>query len=356
MNQTTTTISVAELEQFCLTVLRQCGLNETDARITTDVLVTTDTFGVFTHGVKALRYYVRRLRAGGLRAAAVPQVVMEGPAWAVVDGQSAMGMVTSVFAMNTAIHKARTAGLAYVGVRNSCHFAAAGYYANLAAKADMIGMAMANDCPGMTVPGARKPVLGTNPIAFAIPTGKEHPVFLDIASSAVAGGKLRVAQAQGKSIPSNWLVDTEGMPTTDPFAYPHAGALLPFAGHKGYGFAVLIETLSALMTGAAVMAQVGSWMETDPTQPTSHGAAFLAFNIGAIMPIATFKQRMDKMIADIHQAPKAKNAERIYLPGEMEWENRRKALSQGLELPADVLDSLRILADDMGLKPAWLMN
>ena len=153
MQQQTKLVAVKDLDQFCRTALRRCGLNEEDAQRTADVLVTTDTFGVFTHGTKSLAGYIKRLRGGGLRADAVPQIVSEGPAWAIVDGQSAIGMVTSVFAMNTAMGKAATGGVAYVAVRNSCHFGAAGYYALLAARAGMIGMAMANDTPSMAVPG-----------------------------------------------------------------------------------------------------------------------------------------------------------------------------------------------------------
>ena len=346
--------AVADLEEFCVAALRACGLSEADARVTADVLVTTDTFGVFTHGTKSLRGYVRRVRAGGLKADAVPQIVAEGPAWAIVDGQSAIGMVTSVRAMNTAIEKAKTAGVAYVGVRNSCHFGAAGYYVNLAARADMIGMAMANDTPSMAVPGSRKGVLGTNPFAYAVPAGEEAPIFLDIASSAVAGGKIRIYQAQGRKVPDNWLVDTEGVPTTDPFAYPFAGSLLPFAGHKGYGIAAMIETLAGVLSGAGMMWDVVSWIDGEPSLPTQHGAAFLAMDVGAMMPIETFKGRVDKMIRDIRQAPKATGAERIYLPGEIEWQHRRQALAQGLALPADVLTSLRGLAEDLGMTAAWL--
>ena len=196
MTEPSKTISVSDLTDFCVAALRKCGVSEADARTTTDVLVTTDTFGVYTHGVKCLRGYITRLRAGGLKADAVPRVDREGPAWAIVDGQCALGMVTSVFAMNKAIEKAKTAGMAYVGVRNSCHFGAAGYYATLAAKADMIGMAMANDYPSMAILGAKKAVLGTNPFAYAVPAGKNDPIFLDIASSTVAGGKVRIAQIE----------------------------------------------------------------------------------------------------------------------------------------------------------------
>jgi ureidoglycolate dehydrogenase (NAD+) len=343
-------IAVTDLEQFCQRALSACGLSEVDARTTTDVLVTTDTFGVFTHGTKSLRGYVRRLRGGGLKADAVPQIVSEGPAWAIVDGQSAIGMVTSALAMNTAIEKAKTVGVAYVGVRNSCHFGAAGYYTLLAAKAGMIGMAMANDTPSMAVPGSRAGVLGTNPFAYAVPAGDEDPIFLDIASSAVAGGKIRIYQAQNRKVPDTWLVDAEGIPTTDPFTYPFNGALLPFGGHKGYGIATMIETLAGVLSGAGMRGDVLSWIDGDPSLPTQHGAAFMAIDVGAMTLGDSFKHRVDKMIRDIRQAPKAKGAERIYLPGEIEWQHRRKALAGGLDLPADVLASLRGLAEDLGMK------
>ena len=145
-----------DLESFCIEALLKCGLSERDARLTADVLVTTDTWGVFTHGTKSLRGYCKRLRAGGLNPAAQPEILKDGPAWAIVDGHSAIGMVTSCFAMNTAIAKARAAGIGFVSVKNSCHFGAAGFYAHMAVAHDMIGQAMANDCPSVTAPGARK--------------------------------------------------------------------------------------------------------------------------------------------------------------------------------------------------------
>ncbi len=349
-----TTVSVDCLQNFCVEALRRSGLNPSDARVTADVLVTTDTFGVYTHGVKSLRGYVRRLRAGGLKANAIPEISAEGPAWAIVDGHSAIGMVTSVFAMNTAIDKAKAVGLAYVGVRNSCHFGAAGYYANLAAKAGMIGMAMANDTPSMAVPGARKAVLGTNPFAYAVPAGSEDPIFLDIASSAVAGGKIRSYQAKNEKVPDTWLVDEEGLPTTDPFAYPFKGALQPFAGHKGYGIALMIESLAGVLAGGGMRWDVVSWIDGDPSLATQHGAAFLAFDVNQMMPRETFESRVQTLIAEIRKTPKAKGCERIFLPGEIEWHKRREALAKGLTLPEDVLVSLRGLADDLDLKADWL--
>ncbi len=354
MEQQAKTVSVSDLTEFGVAALCQCGVSEADARLAIDVLVTTDAFGVFTHGVKCLRGYVTRLRAGGLKADARPRVDRQGPAWAIVDGQCALGMVTSVFAMNQAIEKAKTAGVGYVGVRNSCHFGAAGYYALLAAKADMIGMAMANDYPSMAILGAKKAVLGTNPFAYAAPAGKTDPIFLDIATSTVAGGKVRIAQTKNQKVPDTWMVDTDGIPTTDPFLYPQSAFLLPFAGHKGYGIALMIESLAGVLTGTGAMYDLQNWIDGPKDVPTNHGTAFLAFNIGAITPLDAFKDRVDRLIRDIHETPKAKGTDRLYVPGEMEWQNRRAALADGITLPPDVVESLRGLAGDLGLKANWL--
>jgi LDH2 family malate/lactate/ureidoglycolate dehydrogenase len=354
MAPTTKNVSVSQLTDYCVAALKKCGVSEADARTTTDVLVTTDTFGVFTHGVKCLRGYITRIRAGGLKPDAVPCVDREGPAWAIVNGNCALGMVTSVYAMNVAIEKAKTAGMAYVGVRNSCHFGAAGYYANLAAKADMIGMAMANDYPSMAILGAKKAVLGTNPFAYAIPAGKNDPIFLDIASSTVAGGKVRIAQAKNQKIPDTWMVDTDGIPTTDPFLYPGSASLLPFAGHKGYGIALMIENLAGVLTGTGAMWDLNNWIDGRKDIPTNHGAAFLAFNVGAMQPLDAFKKRVDQLIQEIHDTPKAKGNDRLFVPGEMEWDNRKASLVKGVDLPPDVVESLQGLSSDIDLKADWL--
>jgi LDH2 family malate/lactate/ureidoglycolate dehydrogenase len=334
---------------FCIGALTKVGVSETDARVTADVLVTTDAWGVFTHGTKNLRGYIRRLQGGGIRRNAVPGIVSEGPAWAIVDADAALGMVGSSFAMRAAIRKAKSAGLAYVGVRNSCHFGAAGYYAAMAANEGLIGLAMANDTPTMTVPGARGAVLGNNPFAFAVPTGDGPPILLDIALSTVAGGKVFAAAARGESIPENWLIDAEGLPATDPRLFPHAGALAPMAGHKGYGLALLVETLSSILTGASIAAQVLSWSFADAAWPTGHGAAFIAIDVNAIMPADLFKDRLRQTMAEIRAAPKVKGVGRIYLPGEMEWERREKVLVEGIDLPADVLSELKTLATELGI-------
>ena len=242
----------------------------------------------------------------------------------------------------------RQTGVGYVGVHNSCHFGAAGYYVNLAAKAGMIGLAMANDIPSMVTPGARKPVLGTNPFSYAVPAGEENPIFLDIASSAVSIGRIRIAKALGQRVPDTWLVDNDGLPTGDASAYPEAAAPASFAGHKGYGIALMIEVLAGLLADGGSRWDISSWNVGDPKVPTNHGAAFLAIDIGQIVPLQKFKSRMDGMIRDIRKIPEAKGVDRVRVPGEMEWDKRREALAKGIPLPEDVRAGLQERGGDCG--------
>jgi ureidoglycolate dehydrogenase (NAD+) len=344
-----TVVRYAALHRFVVKSFQRAGLSETDANVAVDVLATTDAWGVFTHGTKNVRGYLRRLKAGGLRAAGRPRVAAEGPAWAIVDGDSALGMVTSVLAMQTAMAKARVCGVAYVGVRNSCHFGAAGYYAWLAAREGLIGLSMSNDIPSVAAPGSRRGIMGSNPIAYAVPAGRHPPLLLDISTATVAGGKVYAARTRGERIPDTWLVGADGRPTTDPGGYPDVGALQPAAGHKGYGLALLIETLSGILSGAAFTWRVGTWMWDDGTQPTHHGAAFLAIDTNAMMPAAEFARRMEALVDEIHAAPRADGVERLYVPGEMEWERHGRAMEEGLPLPPDVIASLHEAAKMTGL-------
>lgn len=344
-------VRAEDLTAFCVAAMLKSGLSEEDAALTAEVLVTTDTLGTFTHGTRQLRGLLKNLRAGRLSASAREEVVAQGPAWAMVDAHYAMPPAVSHRSMQLAMRKAQQAGIAYVGVRHSSHYGAAGFYANLAAEHGMIGMSMCNVDPCMTVPGAAGKVLGTNPIAYAAPAGEERHVYLDIATSAVAATKIFSAKALGKQVPAGWIVDEDGMPTTDPAVYPERGAQLPMAGHKGYGLAVWVEILTAVLTGAAMLGQVKSWVADTP-EPTNEGHAFIAIDVGQMMPIHEFGARMDWMIREIKAAPLAKGAERIYLPGEIELERRDGALAEGIQLPPDIVASLRGLAADVALDPA----
>jgi len=343
------------LESFSVNALVQAGMREKDAAVAAEVFVATDTWGIHTHGTYNLINYVRKIRAGGIDPQATPEVVAKGPCWAIVDGNSAIAMVTSVKAMELAITEAATMGIGFAGVKNSNSFGAAAYYANMAVKHDMIGLVLTNVGLSMTAPGSRGCVIGNNTLAYAVPAGEERPIFLDIATSVVAGTKVGVAKKLGQPIPNTWMVDERGVPTSDASKYPLAASLLPMAGHKGYGLAVMLEVLAGVLTGAGVTTEVASWGVDLPARPKT-GHAFVAINVDAIIPIQRFKERMDKMIRGIKESPKADGEKRIYLPGEMEWEKYDDALKYGILLPPETVENLSCLAEEMGIELTGLFQ
>ena len=344
------TIQPDDLRAFCTAAMVKAGLSQEDAELSAHVFVTTDTWGTFTHGTRQIRGLMQNARRGRLVAAAREKVVGEGPSWAIIDACDGMPPAISCRAVELAVAKARRSGMCYIGIRGSSHYGAAGFYANMIAENDMIGLSMCNVEPCMTVPGGKSRVLGTNPIAYAAPTGTDRTVMLDIATSAVAATKIFAARNEGRSIPDTWLVDEEGIPTTDPNEFPEKGAQLPMAGHKGYGLAVLVELLTATLSGAAMMSGVQSWV-ADTDEPSNQGHAFVAIDVGAMMPLEEFHARMDVMCKEIKGASPARGGT-IFLPGEIEWNQREQALAEGIAMPEDVLISLRGLAEESGLDAA----
>ncbi|MGN0179836.1 MAG: Ldh family oxidoreductase [Monoglobaceae bacterium] len=343
-----TKIKIDDLQRFCISALEKSGVSEENAKIVAEVLITTDTFGVLTHGTKNLNQYIQKMNAGGLDPKAEPTVENEGPAWAVINGNKAIGMVSACKAMNLAIEKAKQCGIAYVGVKNSCHFGAAGYYANMAAKEGLLGISMSNADPVIAVPNGRKKSIGTNPFSFAAPLGNGESVFLDIALSNVAALKVIAAQRSGKEIPDTWLVDEDGLPTTDANKFPSAASLQPMAAHKGYGLAVLVELLASVITGAGMLSEITSW-NLNLSSANNAGHAFIAIDISKIMPKEVFTERINQMADELRNAPKAKGADRIYLPGEMEWDRREAALKSGeLALTDEMVQSLEQLSESTG--------
>jgi len=346
-------VSIESLTQFCIDALTRVGLSRIDAETTANALVTTDAMGVFTHGSKLLAGYLKKLKGGGYRATAVPHIEREGPGWAIIDGESALGQVGSVFAMRTAMAKARQVGIAYVGLKNTGHIGAAGYYAALAGREGFIGMVTGNDIPSVAAPGSRSAVLGSNPIAYGIPVGNGDPILLDMATAAVAGGKVYAAHQRGEPIPSTWLIGSDGKPTTDASLYPQQASLAPMAAHKGYGFGLWCEILSAVLPGGHMTWQVGSWMFDDTSRPSWHNASFIAIDIGAIVPVEQFEVRLRKLIDEIHGAPTAEGVERVLLPGEREWSMHRQAQIDGILLSPDVIEKLTQAAAFVGLPSPW---
>ena len=349
----TLTIASDDLRQFVINTLQSVNVSDHDAGTTADALVTTDAMGVFTHGTKLLAGYLKKLQGGGYRAELQPVIEREGPAWAVIDGQSALGQVGSVHAIETAIRKAREVGVAYVGLRNTGHIGAAGYYAAAAARQGCIAMVTGNDIPSVAAPGSIGPVLGSNPIAYGVPVVDGDPILLDMATAAVAGGKVYAAHQRGEPIPDTWLIGPDGRPTTDGSLYPHKTALAPMAGHKGYGFGLWCEFMSAVLPGGHMTWQVGSWMFDDTSRPSWHNASFVAIDVEAIAGVAEFDKRLQALIGELHAAPTADGVDHVLLPGEREWNHHRQALKHGIELPSDVVDKLNEAAEVSGTTPTW---
>ena len=321
-------VKINELKEFSVKALEKVGVSKQNAETVAEVLVATDVFGVVTHGTKNLCQYIEKMQAGGLDAQAEPSIVCEGLSYAIIDGNKAVGMVSACKAMGLAIKKAKETGVAYVGVRNSCHFGASGYYANMAAKEGLLGISVSNADPIMAIPNSARPAIGTNPFSFAVPLGDGKSLFLDCALSNVAALKVIMAKEKGLDIPDTWLVDEEGIPTKDARKFPTNASLQPMAAHKGYGLAVLVEILAAVMTGAGILSQVSSW-NLDLSSTNNAGHAFIAVDVSKMMPYDTFIERMKQMTTELKNSKLAKNAVKIYLPGEMEWDNKAKNEASG---------------------------
>jgi len=343
-------IKIEELKAFCEDSLIKEGMKPEYARMCADSLSGTDAFGVHSHGVKNLHSYIKKLRCGGVSIDAEPEVEREGPSFAVIDAHDTMGMISTTLAMRLACEKAKKTGIAIVTIKNSCHFGAGGVFANMAAKEGMIGLCMSNVDANMTAPGARGKVIGNNPFAYSVP-GKSIPsYFFDIAMSNVASLKVFQARSEGKSVPDTWIVDKDGLPTTDPGKYPDEGAMQPMAAHKGYGLAVMVDALTGLLSDGCTspMGDIVSWV-LELVKPNKVCHTCIAIDADQFSDDGKIADRADSMANKLHSAPKAKGCERIYLPGEIEWDKHNDAAANGLSLPDDVFSSLEGLSEDNGI-------
>ena len=341
------------------------GLSQADARLTADVLVRTDMRGIYTHGTVALRRYVQLMRDGGIDVTAVPEITGDGPAWARIDARRAVGMVASHYGMTVALDKAARCGIGMATVRRSNHFGAASAYTVMAVEhadrsptgADrpptgtdrpMIGVAMSNTDVVMNIPGGRGAAIGNNPLSYAVPARSQPPIVLDIAMSTVAGGKVASYQDRGEPLPDGWLTDGEGLPTTDPGVFTVTGALTPFSAHKGYGVALLVESLAGVLAGAGITTDILSWSKvSDDTCDEGH--TFMAIDVSAMMPLDEYYERIDELIRRMREAPKAVGVERTYVPGEMEHDSEAVSRREGVPLTRMAAENLAGLADDTGL-------
>lgn len=346
-------IPVAVLSAWVEQAFVRAGLAPADATIAAEPLILSDSMGVFTHGTKLLPGYLKKLVARGSRPDARPRIIRQGPGFAVVDGDAALGQIGCHFAVEVAIEKARMVGVAFVGLRNTGHIGAAGAQAVRAAREGFFALVVGNDRPSVAAAGSRGPVLGSNPLAWAAPLPGSDPIFLDIATAAVAGGKVYAAVARGEPIPPTWLVDERGLPTTDGSSYPQHASLAPMAGHKGYGIGVLAELLSGILPGGAVTTQVGSWLFDSPGAPTLHNAGFIVLDVAAIADPVDYAASLGRFAEEVRGAAPAEGIDRVRLPGDIEWERHRQSLAAGIALPADVRAKLAEAGAIVDLETRW---
>ncbi|MCL4370194.1 MAG: Ldh family oxidoreductase [Chloroflexi bacterium] len=338
----------AKLASFCVAVLQKVGVLGENAEIVADSLLSANLRGVDTHGVTRLPIYVERLRAGLTNGHTQGAIVSESETNAVYDGQDGLGQVVGTKAMRLAIDKARSAGVGLVTARNSTHYGTAAYYAMMALPHDMIGVSLTNS-PSLMVPwGGKRPFLGSNPLAIAVPAGEEQPFVFDMATSVVARGAIILAAKKGEPIPLTWAVNAEGEPTTDARQANEGGALLPLGGHKGFGLAMAIEILVATLAGGPFGPHIGE-LYNNPTKPQGVGHFFGAIRIDRFRPVPEFKADLDAMIREAKAQPLAKGVEKIMVAGEPEYNTEQDRRKRGVPLSDAVVADLTKLGTAIGV-------
>lgn len=347
MNQKSQVIDARELEDFYRQAFAATGVPSEQAEVIANALIEADLRGIFSHGMMLMPDYIRHIQAGGIKSNPQIAILRETPSTALIDGDNGMGHWVSTKAMELAITKAKAQGMGAVAVRNSNHYGPAAYYVMQGILEDLIAFATTGTNALLAPWGGITPLLGNGPVCFGIPAGEELPVVLDMATSAVAKAKIWLMEREGiESIPAGWAMTKEGTPTEDP-REALAGLLMPTGGAKGYGLSVVMETMSAVLSGANLPADVPVWSDLTAVQGLGH--FFAAYDIEAFSPVATFKHRMDNFIRSIKESARAEGTEEIYLPGEIEFNNRARQLQSGIALSPSVLERLTQLAQDLNI-------
>lgn len=341
--------AAAQLLTFCAQALERAGARPADAAVVADGLVAADLRGVHSHGVLRIGIYVDRLRAGSINPSAEFTILRDSRAVVVADAQAGLGIARAVEAMDLAIARARTHGIATVAVRNSNHCGMLAWHAMRALPAGAIGIAISNADSQVAPWGARAKFLGTNPLAVAVPAADELPIVLDMATSVVAHAKVKGAADRGETIPPDWAVDSAGHPTTDPAA-ALAGALLTFGGFKGSGISLLIDLLAGLLPGGRSGPEIVPLYQR-LEEPQGVGHFFLALDVEAFEPLEVFTARVDETVRRIRALPPAAGATRALLPGELEYRRAEECQSRGIPLPSDAVAELARTAGLLDLAP-----
>ncbi|MBY0426844.1 MAG: Ldh family oxidoreductase [Cytophagales bacterium] len=348
-----------QLKSFTRSIFIQIGCPEADAELASTVLLSADLRGVDSHGIARLSGYVRLWKAGRVNATPRVQVVHETPSTAVVDGDRGLGLVVAPKAMQIAIEKAKNVGTGWVSVKNSNHFGIAGYHAMKALEHQMIGMAMTNASPLVAPTFSTDRLLGTNPIAVAIPADKQPPFVADFATTTAANGKMEILTRKKLPAPLGWIQDKEGNPSTNPEETKLGGALLPLGGdrehssHKGYCLGSIVDIFSAVLSGA----NYGPWVPPFvsflpvPENPVGEGIGhfFGAMRVDAFRPATEFTSHMDNWISTFRNANTVNGEEKVLIPGDPEREIEHERRTVGIPLLDPVVKDIETLAKDLGV-------
>jgi LDH2 family malate/lactate/ureidoglycolate dehydrogenase len=336
------TLDANALRGFLEDILEAAGMRPEPAAIVADTLIYADLRGVASHGVARLSSYLDRIRAGVMELDPPMRLTREAPASGLLDAGNGFGQIAGVTAMDIAIEKARSGGSAVIGVANSNHFGVAAYFAEQATRAGMVGIVLTNSSPAMTAYNTSTPLVGTNPIAIGVPAGMQRPIVLDMSTSVVARGKIRLASLTGQSIPLGWAYDENGLPTEDPHS-ALKGSLAPIGGPKGAGLSLIIDLLAGVLTGTGLTGEVKNI--TDISGPSRTGHLMIAFDVARFIPLEIFNANVDGVIAKIKAMPSADGGP-VYLPGELEAIGSEERARDGIKVQHDILRILRDLGDE----------
>ena len=339
------------LAEYCARVLQGLGVPPDQGEVVAGSRVEADLRGVESHGVHLMALYADRLRGGHLRPRTEVTVLRDEGSSALLDGGQGLGQISGVAAVDLAVEKACAHGVGAVAVRNSSHLGALGWYTMRGAEAGCVTLAVQNGPPFVPPFGGVTGIFSTNPMSYAVPAGEEPMLVLDMATTAVAGNRVLLAQKRGDAeIPTGWANDDRGRPTTDP-AKASVRHLQWFGGYKGYGIAMLIEVLAGVLTGASF-----GLVDREPGELTgfdrvTRGYLFVALDPSHFGPMDAFRADVDRLVRDIHASEPAEGVEGVLVPGELEHRRRAERLEHGIPLAPALVDELTRLGTDTDAGP-----
>ena len=358
----TQTIKPEKLEEFMHNVFCELGVPTADAAICANVLITSDLRGIESHGIGRLRMYVDRIHKGLVEPIASPEIIRESPTTALIDGQHGIGMVIAHQSMILAIEKANAYGMGSVAVRNSTHFGIDGYYPLMAIDAGMIGMSFTNARPSVSPTFSTQPAMGTNPIAFGVPTDEEFPFLFDAATSITQRGKIEVSNRKEVPVHPGWVIDQNGKPMDNPTAIldslvaknasllPLGGATEELGSHKGYGLSVMVEILSSALQSGAFLFELSGLTKDGKETRFRVGHFFMAIKIENFLPLDEFKRNVGNLLRELRSLRKAPGQNRIYTAGEKEYINEKRIRSEGVPINENLKKDLVHVQDLLNIK------